>query len=195
MPGTGFRPRHRADKKDNALTMGAIEMSKGKRAKGQSPPKKQDAKKEQKTQSAADSHAEDSQKKSLETYEISRESTLITQAGLQSALFSFLTSAVFTAWPMGIEYFTRIPKRWFHFLAGVVTFCLVLSLLGSVLALFFTPSTRKKEITYEIIKKNNNCRVTLLKGSLAFFVISILIIIFASWIIGGMYYDPIHELF
>lgn len=158
--------------------------------------KRQNVPKEQKVQNAAVSHVDNSQKKSMETYELSRENLLVTQAGLQTAIYSFSTSALFTAWRMLIDHFVQIPKRWVHFIVGLVTLFLLLSLLFSVTALFLTPNTRKKEITYEIIKNNNNRRVIRLKTSLSFFFVAIFIAIIGSFIFGFIYYfKPLIQMF
>ena len=111
--------------------------------------------------------------KELESYELSRESTLVTQAGLQTAIFSISTGGLFTVWRTVLEYATWIPDYWVHFAIALVTFFLLLSLLFAVLALFLATNTDKHKVTYEFIKKNNNRRVKRLKISVIFFLIAI----------------------
>ena len=72
----------------------------------------------------------------FDPYEQSRESSLVTQAGLQTAIFSISTGGLFSVWRIVLEYITWIPKKYVHLAIAVVTFFLLLSLLFAVLALF-----------------------------------------------------------
>ena len=50
----------------------------------------------------------------FDSYELQREGTLITQAGLITAVFSFSTTALFTVWQVGLAELERIPDMWIH---------------------------------------------------------------------------------
>lgn len=109
----------------------------------------------------------------LDTYELSRENSLVTQAGLQTAIFSISTGGLFSVWRMVLEYATWIPDYWVHFAVALVTFFLLLSLLFAVLALFLVTNTDKQKVSNAYIKANNNRRVRRLKISVVFFLIAI----------------------
>ena len=109
----------------------------------------------------------------LDPYELSRESSLVTQAGLQTAIFSISTGGLFSVWRIVLEYVAWIPDCWVHFAVALVTFFLLLSLLFAVLALFLVTNTDKHIISNEFLKKINNHRVRRLKTSVVFFLIAI----------------------
>ena len=131
----------------------------------------------------------DSEKKK---YELTRESSLVTQAGLQTAVFSISTGALFTVWKTVLEYIKEIPPFWVHFAIGLVTFFLLLSLFFAVLALFLVIDTDKKIATLALLKENNNRRVRRMKISLWCFFIAIGVVFISVFIYVPVFYLPGH---
>lgn len=71
----------------------------------------------------------------FDSYELQREGTLITQAGLITAVFSFSTTALFAVWQVGLAELERIPDMWIHLCMGFITFLLLLSMFAAVTCL------------------------------------------------------------
>lgn len=121
-------------------------------------------------------------------YELNRENTLVSQAGLITAVFSFSTTALFTVWEIGIAELDRIPDWLVHVVIGIVTSPLLLSMLFSVLALFQIINTEKKPISIKYIKVKNNRMVKLIKISIIFFILALLLVFVSAICLGIIYY-------
>lgn len=129
---------------------------------------------------------------SLDSYELQREGTLVTQAGLITAVFSFSTTALFTVWQIGLAELDRIPDMWIHLCMGIITFFLLLSMLEAVRGLYIAIYTNgKKEISTLKIQDNNNKIVRHLRKAIRFFMHSIIAVFIGAIFLGTKYYFPI----
>ena len=132
------------------------------------------------------------QKKLNEQYELNRENTLVSQAGLITAVFSFSTTALFTVWELVLSELEQIPDYLVHLAIGTITFFLLLSMLFAVMALCKLINTNKKtKLTVEYIKKNNNKMVNCIKISILFFLIALMLVFLSAIAVGAYYYIPV----
>lgn len=130
---------------------------------------------------------------SLDKYELQRESTLVTQAGLVTAVFSFSTSALFTVWQVGLAELERIPDIWIHFCIGIITFFLLLSIWAAVKGLYLAINTddKSENISISDIRKNNNAIVKNIKRAIVYFMIAISLVFLCAITLGVVYYFPV----
>lgn len=124
-----------------------------------------------------------------ETYEINRENTLVSQAGLITAVFSFSTTALFTVWQVGLDELDAIPDVAIHIAMGVITFLLLLSMLFAVLALYQIIDTSKiKPDNIDVIKNNNNVMVRRIKASIRLFLWALAFVFLVAIVFGLCFY-------
>lgn len=124
-------------------------------------------------------------------YEVQREGTLITQAGLITAVFSFSTTALFTVWQVGLAELERIPDMWIHLCMGFITFFLLLSMLESVIGLLKAIKINiKKEVVISNIKDNNDKIAKHLKRAICLFIAAIAFVFIVAFVLGTIYYFP-----
>ena len=124
-----------------------------------------------------------------EEYELNRENTLVSQAGLITAVFSFSTTALFTVWQIGLDELEKIPDAVIHVVMGVISIFLLLSMGSAVLALSKIINTSKtKDITIEYIKDNNNKMVCLIQKSIKLFLTALFVVFISAILIGAYYY-------
>ena len=128
----------------------------------------------------------------FDSYELQREGTLITQAGLITAVFSFSTTALFAVWQVGLAELERIPDMWVHLCMGFITFLLLLSMFAAVTCLHKAINTnRKKGLSISDIRKNNNSIVKRIKIAVYLFEFSMLSVFVCAIALGVKYYFPI----
>ena len=127
----------------------------------------------------------------FDSYELQREGTLITQAGLITAVFSFSTTALFAVWQVGLAELERIPDMWIHLCMGFITFFLLLSMLESVIGLLKAIKINiKKEVVISNIKDNNDKIAKHLKRAICLFIAAIAFVFIVAFVLGTIYYFP-----
>lgn len=128
---------------------------------------------------------------SREEYEIRREDTLVTQAGLMMAVFSFSTTALFTVWQVGLQYISRVPEWIMHLGIGIITSFLLVSILFSVLALFRPKRDFEHgNILADVgaIAKSNRNKAIMIKLSIIFFIVALSLVFIEATLIATIYY-------
>ena len=119
------------------------------------------------------------EKKRLES-ELLRESSLITQAGLATAAFSFSSTALFTVWRVGITTIKNVPKGVIHICIGIITSLLLFSMYFSINALLQSKYKNYRE-DYSRLKNSNdrryeNIRISIILWRIAFFLVFLVIV-------------------
>jgi hypothetical protein len=129
-------------------------------------------------------------------YELQRESSLINQAGFMTAAFSFSTTALFSAWQIGLEHVDTVPNGVVHICVGLISIFLLLCILFSVKALLQSKTIRislekKGSVSFDYLQQlhdSNNQRYNNIHISIIFWYFSFIFVFLVIAFLALYYY-------